>query len=180
MVEKSVLDVLGSMFQIIILLKNEIMTKRIQCIQMHGVLKDVFMLKLIHYFLILPQSTHSQLRDTSPNHNISTPMLHCWNLVLGVETSTQETTNPLYPICTKQHAFAFITPKDIFSLLDLILVPLSLFCMCLAILHRDHRFSIHCSCLKSMPDSTSRRPLVSQSSCTFSAASRGDQHMKDV
>ncbi|GBN17139.1 hypothetical protein AVEN_171401-1 [Araneus ventricosus] len=50
------------------------------------------------------------------HHGISTPMLHCWHLVLGVETSGLGTTNPLYPIRTKQHVFAFVTPKDIFPL----------------------------------------------------------------
>ncbi|GBN58792.1 hypothetical protein AVEN_70114-1 [Araneus ventricosus] len=45
------------------------------------------MQKLVHDFLNPPQGAHAKARDASPNHDISTPMLHCWNLVLGVETS---------------------------------------------------------------------------------------------
>ncbi|GBO25728.1 hypothetical protein AVEN_181852-1 [Araneus ventricosus] len=87
-----VLDVLGSVLRIIILLENEATTKRIACIRTHGVLKDVFILKFIHDSLNLPQGTHAKALDASPNHDISTPMLHCWNLVLGVETSALGTT----------------------------------------------------------------------------------------
>ncbi|GBN52676.1 hypothetical protein AVEN_28817-1 [Araneus ventricosus] len=82
-----VLDVLGSVLRIIILLENEVITKIIACIRKHGVLKDVFILKLIHDSQNPPQGTRAKARDASPNHDISTPMLHCWNLVLGVETS---------------------------------------------------------------------------------------------
>ncbi|GBN90608.1 hypothetical protein AVEN_275084-1 [Araneus ventricosus] len=84
---KPVLDVLGSVLRIIILPENEATTKRIACIRMYGVLKDVFILKLIDNSLNSPQGTHEKARDASPNHDISTPMLHSWNLVLGVETS---------------------------------------------------------------------------------------------
>ncbi|GBL83235.1 hypothetical protein AVEN_189290-1 [Araneus ventricosus] len=72
-------------------------------------------------------------------------------------------TNPLYPIRTKQHVFAFITPKDIFPLfLGPVLVRLRPFHTRLAILRRDHLFldgvsSIQSSCLKPAPDSTNRR-----------------------
>ncbi|GBO11046.1 hypothetical protein AVEN_69375-1, partial [Araneus ventricosus] len=41
-----VLGVLGLVFWIIILLENEATTKRIACIQTHGVLKDVFIRNL--------------------------------------------------------------------------------------------------------------------------------------
>ncbi|GBN27600.1 hypothetical protein AVEN_205667-1 [Araneus ventricosus] len=89
-------------------------------------------------------------------------MLHCWNLVLGAETSALGTTNALYPIRIKQQVFAFITPKDIFPLfLGPVLVGLFLFHTRLAILRRDHRFldgasSIRSSCLKPTPDSSNR------------------------
>ncbi|GBM79186.1 hypothetical protein AVEN_209516-1 [Araneus ventricosus] len=151
-----VLDVFGSVFRIIILLKNEATTKRIACIRTHGVLKDVFILKLIHDSLNPPQGTHAKARGASPNHDISTRVLQCWNLVLGVEKSALGTTNPLYP---KQHILASITPKDIF--LGPVLVRLRPFHTSLAILSRDHRFldgasSIQCSCLKPTPDSTNR------------------------
>ncbi|GBM53457.1 hypothetical protein AVEN_238318-1 [Araneus ventricosus] len=111
-----VLDVLGSVIRIIILLENEATTKRIAYIRTHGALKDIFILKFIHDSLNLPQGTHARALDASPNHDISTPMLHCWNLALGVEGSALGMTKPLYPIRTKQHVFAFITPKDIFPL----------------------------------------------------------------
>ncbi|GBN80638.1 hypothetical protein AVEN_21363-1 [Araneus ventricosus] len=157
-----VLDVLGSVLQIIILLENEATTKRIACIRTHCVLKDVFILKLIHDSLDPPQETHAKAKDASPNDDISTPMLHCWNLVLGVETNVLRTTNPLYPILTKQHVFAVITTKDIFPLsLGPVLVRLRPFHTRLAIFRRDHRFldlasSIQSSCLKPTPDSTNR------------------------
>ncbi|GBN78471.1 hypothetical protein AVEN_136431-1 [Araneus ventricosus] len=157
-----VLYVLGLVLRIIILLEYEATIKRTACIRTHGVLKDVFLLKLIHDSLNPPQGTHAKARDAFPNHDISTLMLHCWNLVLGLETSALGTTNPLYPICTKQHVFAFITPKDIFSLfLGPVLVRLRPFHLRLAILRRDHRFldgasSIQSSCLKPTPDSTNR------------------------
>ncbi|GBM00902.1 hypothetical protein AVEN_151364-1 [Araneus ventricosus] len=109
-------DELGLELRVIILFENEATTKRIACIRTHGVLKDVFILKRIHDSLNPPQGTHAKARDASPNLDISTPMLHCWNLVLGVETSALGTTYPLYPIRTKQHVFAFITPKEIFPL----------------------------------------------------------------
>ncbi|GBL91603.1 hypothetical protein AVEN_23657-1 [Araneus ventricosus] len=48
-------DVLGSVLPIIILLENEATINRIECIQEHGVLKDVFILKLIHDSLNTPQ-----------------------------------------------------------------------------------------------------------------------------
>ncbi|GBM76020.1 hypothetical protein AVEN_68967-1 [Araneus ventricosus] len=156
-----VLDVLGSVLRIIILLENKATTKRIVCILTHGVLKDVFILKLIHDSLNRPQGTHAKARDASTNHGISTPMLHCWNLVLGVETSALGTMNPLYSR-TKQHVFVLITPKDIFSLfLGPVLVRLRPFHTLHAILRRDHRFldgvsSIQFSCLKPTPDSTNR------------------------
>ncbi|GBM58037.1 hypothetical protein AVEN_170644-1 [Araneus ventricosus] len=136
-----VLVVLGSVLQIIILLENEATTKSIAYIRTHGVLKDEFILKLIHDSLDPPQGTHAKARDASPNYDISTPMLHCWNLVLGVEASALGMTNPLYPIRTKQHAFAFITPKDIFPLfLGPVLVCLRPFHKRLAVLRRDHWF----------------------------------------
>ncbi|GBM18868.1 hypothetical protein AVEN_137249-1 [Araneus ventricosus] len=72
-----VLDVLGPVLQIIILLENEATTKRIAYIRTHGILKDVFILKLIHDSLNPPQGTHAKARDASPNHDISTPMLQC-------------------------------------------------------------------------------------------------------
>ncbi|GBO27888.1 hypothetical protein AVEN_241639-1 [Araneus ventricosus] len=75
--EEPVLDVLGSVLQIIILLENEATTKKIAYIRTHGVLKDIFILKLIHDSLNQPQGTHAKARDASPNHDISTPMLHC-------------------------------------------------------------------------------------------------------
>ncbi|GBN12362.1 hypothetical protein AVEN_245802-1 [Araneus ventricosus] len=87
-----VVNVLGSLFRIIILLENEATTNRIACIRTHGVFKDVFKLKLIHDSLNLPQGTRAKARDASRNHDISNPMLHCWNLVLGVETSALGTT----------------------------------------------------------------------------------------
>ncbi|GBM22067.1 hypothetical protein AVEN_137376-1 [Araneus ventricosus] len=68
-----VLDELGSVLRIIILLENEVTTKRIACIRAQGVLKDVFILKLIHDSLNPPQGTHAKARDSSPNHDISTP-----------------------------------------------------------------------------------------------------------
>ncbi|GBN32635.1 hypothetical protein AVEN_130730-1 [Araneus ventricosus] len=154
-----VLDVLGSVLRIIILLENEATTKRIACIRTHGVLKDVFLLKLIHDSLNPPQGTHTKARDASPNHDISTPMLYCWNLVLGVETSALGTTNPLYPIRTKEHIFAFITSKDVFPLfLGPALVRLRPFH---TRLRRDHRFldgasSVQSSCMKTTPDRTNR------------------------
>ncbi|GBL81910.1 hypothetical protein AVEN_50503-1 [Araneus ventricosus] len=79
-------------------------------------------------------------------------------MVLGVETSVLGTANTLYPISTKQHVFAFITPKDIFPLFfgpfHVHLRPLHL-----SILRGDHWFldgatSIQSSCLKPTPDST--------------------------
>ncbi|GBL73200.1 hypothetical protein AVEN_159265-1 [Araneus ventricosus] len=90
------------------------------------------------------------------------------------------TTNPLYPIRTKQHVFAFITPRDIFLLfLDPILVRLRPFYKRLAILRRDHRFldgasSIQTSYLKPTPVSTNRGLWVwgSQSSSAMSTAVR--------
>ncbi|GBN25594.1 hypothetical protein AVEN_153974-1 [Araneus ventricosus] len=173
-----VLDELGSVLRIIILLENEATTKRIACIRTHGVLKDVFILKLIHDSLNPPQGTHAKARDASPNHDISTPLLHCWNLVLGVETSALGTTNPLYPIRTKEHVFAFITPKDIFPLfLSPDLVRLRPFHTRLAILRREHRFldgasSIQSSCLKPTPDSTNRGFWGSQSSRAMPTAVR--------
>ncbi|GBM14443.1 hypothetical protein AVEN_246603-1 [Araneus ventricosus] len=157
-----VLDELGSVLRIIILLENEATTKRIACVWTHGVLEDVFILKLIHDSLNPPPGTHAKARDGSPNHDISTPLLHCWNLVLGVETSALWTTNPLYPIRTKQHVFALITPKGIFPLfLGPVLVRLRPFHTRLAILRRDHWFldgasSIQSSCSKPTPDSTNR------------------------
>ncbi|GBN79153.1 hypothetical protein AVEN_93679-1 [Araneus ventricosus] len=156
---KPVLDVLGSVLRIIILLENEATTKRIACIRTHGVLKDVFILKFNHDSLNLPQGTHAKARDASPNRGISTPMLHCWNLVLGVETSALETTNPLYPIRTKQHVFAFITPT---SSPFFMVQPLCAFAHArLAILRRDNRFlggasSIQSSRLKPTPDSPNK------------------------
>ncbi|GBN41857.1 hypothetical protein AVEN_196759-1 [Araneus ventricosus] len=133
-------DVLGSVLRIIILLENEATTKRIACIRTHVVLKDIFILKFIHDSLNQPQGTHAKVLDASPNHDISIPMLHCWNLVLGVETNALGMTNPLYPIRTKQH-FAFITPKDIFPLfLGPVLVRLRPLHKRLAILRREHRF----------------------------------------
>ncbi|GBL84947.1 hypothetical protein AVEN_42210-1 [Araneus ventricosus] len=78
-----VLDVLGSVLRIIILWENEATTKRIACIRTHGVLKDVFILKLIHDSLNPLQGIHAKARDAYPNHDISNPMIHCWNLVLG-------------------------------------------------------------------------------------------------
>ncbi|GBN18145.1 hypothetical protein AVEN_241294-1 [Araneus ventricosus] len=130
--------------------------------------------------MIPPQGTHAKARDASPYHDISTPMLYCWNLVLGVETSALGTTNPLYPIRNKQHAFSFITPKDIFPLiLGPVLVRLRTFHTCLAILHRDHQFldrasSIQSSCLKPTPESTNRGFWGSQSSRAMSQPSGGD------
>ncbi|GBM78013.1 hypothetical protein AVEN_13031-1 [Araneus ventricosus] len=161
---ESVLDVLGSVLRIIILLENETTTKRIACIRTHGVLKNVLILILNHGYDSLnpPQGTHAKARDASPNHDISTPMLHCWNLVPGVETSALGTTNPPYPIRTKQHVFSFISPKDIFPLFfGLVLVLLRPFHTRLAILRRDHRlldgaFSIQSSCLRPTPNSTNR------------------------
>ncbi|GBM73930.1 hypothetical protein AVEN_133565-1 [Araneus ventricosus] len=102
-----VLDVLGSVLRIIILLENEATTKRIACIRTHGVLKYVFILKLIHESLNPPEETHVKTRDVSPNHDISIPMLHCWNLVLGVETSALGTTNPLYRIRNQTTCICF-------------------------------------------------------------------------
>ncbi|GBM17311.1 hypothetical protein AVEN_237294-1 [Araneus ventricosus] len=157
-----VLDVLGSELRIIILLENEATIKRIACIGTHGVLKDVFILKFIHDSLNPPQGTHTKALDAPPNHVISTPMLHCCNLVLGVETSALGMTNPLYTIRTKQHVFAFIAPKDIFPLfLGPVLVRLHPLHTRLAILRRDNRFldgasSIQSSCVKPTPDSTNR------------------------
>ncbi|GBN58677.1 hypothetical protein AVEN_177824-1 [Araneus ventricosus] len=162
--------------RIIMLLENESTTMRIACIWTHGVLKDVFILKLIHDSQNTSQGNHAKARDASPNHDISTPRLHCWNLVLGVETSAVETTNPMYPIRTKQHVFAFITPKDIFPLfLGPVLVRLRPFQPRLAILRRDNRFlegasSIQSSCLKPTPDSTNRGFWGSQRSRAMSAA----------
>ncbi|GBN96990.1 hypothetical protein AVEN_111558-1 [Araneus ventricosus] len=83
-------NVLGLVLRIIILLENEATT--IACIRTHGVLKDVFILKPIHDSLNPPQGTHAKARDASPNQDISTHMLHCCNLVLGVETSAFGTT----------------------------------------------------------------------------------------
>ncbi|GBM00892.1 hypothetical protein AVEN_151356-1 [Araneus ventricosus] len=71
--EEPVLDELGLVLRIIILLENEATTKRIACIRTRGVLKDVFILKLIHDSLNPPQGTHAKARDASPNHGISTP-----------------------------------------------------------------------------------------------------------
>ncbi|GBN38622.1 hypothetical protein AVEN_193993-1 [Araneus ventricosus] len=102
--------------EIIILLEIEATTKRIAYIRTYGLLKDVFILKLIHDSLNPPQRTHAKARDASTNHDISTPMIHCCNLVLGVEMRVLGTTSPLYPIRTKQNVFAFITSKDIFPL----------------------------------------------------------------
>ncbi|GBN17814.1 hypothetical protein AVEN_177473-1 [Araneus ventricosus] len=162
-----VLVVFGSVLRIIILLENETTSKRIASIRTHGVLKDVLILKLIYDSLNPPQGTHSKARDASPNHDISTPMFQCWNLVLGVEKSALETTNPLYPIHSTQHVLAFITPKDIFPLfLGTVLVRLRPFHTRLAILRRDHRFldgtsSNYSSCLKPTPDSKNRGFWVS-------------------
>ncbi|GBN80507.1 hypothetical protein AVEN_207961-1 [Araneus ventricosus] len=136
-----VLDVLGSVLRIITLLENEATTKRIVYIRTNGVLKDDVILKLTHDSLNPPQRTHAKARDASLNHGISTPMLHCWKLVLGVETSALGITNPLYPIRTKQHVYAFITPKDIFPLfLGPVLVHLRSFHTHFAILRRDSLF----------------------------------------
>ncbi|GBM77928.1 hypothetical protein AVEN_89590-1 [Araneus ventricosus] len=91
----------GLVLRIIILLENEATSKRIACIRTHGVLKEhlsVFILKLIQDSLNAHQGTHAKAKIASPNHDISTTMLHCWNLVLGVETSALRTTNSLYPI----------------------------------------------------------------------------------
>ncbi|GBM49797.1 hypothetical protein AVEN_266131-1 [Araneus ventricosus] len=179
---ESVLDVLGSVLWIIILLENEVTTKRIACIRTHGVIKNIFNLSLMHDSLNPPLGTHAKARDASPNHDISTPLLHCWNLVLGVEMSPLGTTNPLYPICTKQHIFVFITPKETFPLfLGPALVRLRPFHTRLAILRRHNRFldgsfSILSSCLKPTPDSTNRAFWVwgSQSSRTvFATVRRG-------
>ncbi|GBL88498.1 hypothetical protein AVEN_159085-1 [Araneus ventricosus] len=90
------------------------------------------------------------------------------------------TTSPLYPIRTKQHVFAFITPKNIFPLfLGPVLVRLRPFHTRLAIIRRNHRFldgasSIRSSCLKPTPDSTNRglRVLGSQRSRAMSTAVR--------
>ncbi|GBN10072.1 hypothetical protein AVEN_136269-1 [Araneus ventricosus] len=136
-----VLDVLGSVLRIIILLENEATTKRIACLRTHGVLKDVFILKLFHDSLNPPQRTHAKARDVSPNHDISTPMLHFWNLVLGSRKEWLETTTPLYPIRIKQHVFAFIAAKDIFLLfLGPVLLSLRSFHTPLMIPPRDYRF----------------------------------------
>ncbi|GBM90958.1 hypothetical protein AVEN_275241-1 [Araneus ventricosus] len=175
-----VLDVFVSVLRIIFLLENEATNKSIACIRTHGVLKDVFILKLIHDSLNPPQGTHAKARDAPPNHDISTPMLQCWNLVLDVEKSALGTTNPLYPIRTKQHVLAFITPKDIFQLfLGPVLVRPRPFHTRLAILSREHRLldgapSIQSSCLKPTPDSTNRGFWVwgSQSSHAMSTAVR--------
>ncbi|GBN50378.1 hypothetical protein AVEN_158498-1 [Araneus ventricosus] len=112
---RPVLYVLGSVLRIIILLENETTTKRIACIRTHGVLKDVFILKLIRDSLNRSQGDLTKTREATPNHDISTPMLHCWNLVLGVETSVLGTTNPLYPIRTKQHVFVFISKQHLLT-----------------------------------------------------------------
>ncbi|GBL82347.1 hypothetical protein AVEN_252507-1 [Araneus ventricosus] len=77
---ESVLDALGSVLRIIILLENEETTKREReraCIRTHGILKNVFILTLIHDSLNPPQGTHAKARDASPNHDIFTPRLHC-------------------------------------------------------------------------------------------------------
>ncbi|GBM44055.1 hypothetical protein AVEN_223177-1 [Araneus ventricosus] len=175
-------DVLGSALRVIILLENETTTKKIACIRTHGILKNVLILTLIHDSLNPPQETHAKARDASPNHDISTPMLHCWNLVLGVETSALRTTNPLYPVRTKQHVFSFITPKDIFPLfLGPVLVLLRPFHKRLAILRRDHRFLdgafyIQSSCLKLTPDSTNRGFWiwgVTNLACNFNSRQAG-------
>ncbi|GBN73712.1 hypothetical protein AVEN_38922-1 [Araneus ventricosus] len=105
-------------------------------------------------------------------------MLQWWNLVLRVEKSALGTTNPLYPIRTKQHVLAFITPKDIFPIfLGPVLVRLRPFHTRLTILRRDHRFldgafSIQCSCLKPTPESTNRGFSGSQSARAMSTAVR--------
>ncbi|GBN32636.1 hypothetical protein AVEN_130731-1 [Araneus ventricosus] len=102
-------------------------------------------------------------RETRPQTmTFPPPMLHCWNLVLGVETSALGTTNPLYAIRTKEHIFAFITSKDVFPLfLGPALVRLRPFH---TRLRRDHRFldgasSIQSSCMKTTPDRPSPRYL---------------------
>ncbi|GBM79917.1 hypothetical protein AVEN_173899-1 [Araneus ventricosus] len=112
---EQVLDVFVSVLRIIILSENDVTTKRIACIPTLAVLKDVFLLKLIYDSLNKPKGTYAKARDASPNHDISTPILHCWNLVLGGRNHLG-TTNPLHPIRTKQHVLACITPKDIFPL----------------------------------------------------------------
>ncbi|GBL89866.1 hypothetical protein AVEN_179634-1 [Araneus ventricosus] len=160
-----------------ILLENEARTERIACIRTHGVLKDVFILKLIHDSLNPPQGTHAKARHVSPSHDIFTPMLQSgtWG-----RKECLGTTNPLYPIRTKQHVLAFITPKDIFPLfLGPVLVRLRPFHTRLAIRSRDYRFldgasSIQSSCLKPASDSTNRGFWLwgSQSSRAISTAVR--------
>ncbi|GBM52254.1 hypothetical protein AVEN_39768-1 [Araneus ventricosus] len=71
--EEPVLDVLGSVLWVIILLENESKTKRIACMWTHGVLKDVFILKLIYDSLNPPQETHAKARDASQTMTFPPP-----------------------------------------------------------------------------------------------------------
>ena len=71
-------------------------------------LQNVLVHKAIHGTSYTPEWAHTACAEAAPDHHGSTSVLDRWRLVLGVESSTDRSSNPLDAVTPEQVKLAFV------------------------------------------------------------------------